>query len=392
MNARLSPFFTVFATVAAGTAMASNYLLQPVLPAVATTLGIDLASAGLIAASTQIGYMLGILLIVPLGDVLDKRTQITWQFLILAAAIWFCALSTSPIPFFLACIVVGSMATNAIQLNALGFQLSEKGSTVGTITMGISAGILLARFVGGAIAQAWGWQQMLMSIAALMLVLALAGRRVIPACAPSNRASYRQVLGRLPGLLGRYPLLRESVMVGGAWFFVFSMLWVALMLHLQAAPLNLDPTATGLFGLAGLAGLLMARYAGALADQIGSRTVIALGLSLVLGGVAVLYLFPHSITGLVIGVVLFDLGCFSAQVANQTRALRLEPTLRSSLFAVYMFCYYGAGALGSLSAGYIYQQSGWRGICISAFIVTAIGLAITWINNKNTTLDIQAAK
>ncbi|KTC40994.1 hypothetical protein AO265_08700 [Pseudomonas sp. ABAC61] len=237
--------------------MASNYLLQPVLPAVATTLGIDLASAGLIAASTQIGYMLGILLIVPLGDVLDKRTQITWQFLILAAAIWFCALSTSPIPFFLACIVVGSMATNAIQLNALGFQLSEKGST------------------GGAIAQAWGWQQMLMSIAALMLVLALAGRRVIPACAPSNRASYRQVLGRLPGLLGRYPLLRESVMVGGAWFFVFSMLWVALMLHLQAAPLNLDPTATGLFGLAGLAGLLMARYAGALADQIGSRTRLA---------------------------------------------------------------------------------------------------------------------
>ncbi|KTC40995.1 hypothetical protein AO265_08705 [Pseudomonas sp. ABAC61] len=66
--------------------------------------------------------------------------------------------------------------------------------------------------------------------------------------------------------------------------------------------------------------------------------------------------------------------------------------MRSSLFAVYMFCYYGAGALGSLSAGYIYQQSGWRGICISAFIVTAIGLAITWINNKNTTLDIQAAK
>lgn len=390
MNA--SPLFTLFATVAAGMAMASNYLLQPVLPAVAATLGIDLASAGLIAASTQIGYMLGILLIVPLGDVLDKRSQITWQFLMLGAAICFAALCNSAVPFFLACIVIGSMATNAIQLNALGFQLSEKGSTVGTITMGISAGILLARFVGGAIAQAWGWQHMLMCIGAAMLVLALVGRMVMPASPPRGRASYREILGSLPGLLGRYPLLRESVMVGGAWFFVFSLLWVALMLHLQAAPLNLDPTTTGLFGLAGLAGLLLARYAGALADRIGSRAVIALGLALVLAGVAVLYLFPYSMVGLVIGVVLFDLGCFCAQVANQTRALRLEPTLRSSLFAVYMFCYYGAGALGSLSAGYIYQQSGWRGICISAFSVTAIGLLVTWINNKNTALDIQAAK
>jgi len=392
MNARLSPVFTVFASVAAGTAMASNYLLQPVLPAVADTLGIDASSAGLIAASTQIGYMLGILLVVPLGDVFDKRTQIIWQFLILGAAIWLAALCTAPVWFFLACIVIGMMATNAIQLNALGFQLSEKGSTVGTITMGISAGILLARFVGGAIAQAWGWQHMLMCIAVLMLTLAVAGRAAMPSSPSRGKTSYRQVLASLPGLLGRYPLLRESIMVGGAWFFVFSMLWVALMLHLQAAPINLDPTATGLFGLAGLAGLLMARYAGALADQIGSRAVIALGLLLVLGGVAVLYLFPHSIVGLVTGVVLFDLGCFSAQVANQTRALRLEPNLRSSLFAVYMFCYYGAGALGSLSAGYIYQQSGWRGICISAFIVTAMGLAITWKNNNNTALNIQTVK
>jgi len=392
MSIRLSPFFTIFASIAAGTAMASNYLLQPVLPAVANTLRIDLSSAGLIAASTQIGYMLGILLIVPLGDVFNKRTQIIWQFLVLGAAIWLATLCTSPALFFVTCIVIGVMATNAIQLNALGFQLSERGSTVGTITMGISAGILLARFVGGAIAQAWGWQHMLMCISALMLALAVVGWLVMPSSPALHKTSYRQVLGKLPGLLGRYPVLRESVMVGGAWFFVFSMLWVALMLHLQAAPISLDPTTTGLFGLAGIAGLLMSRYAGALADRIGSRAVIALGLLLVLAGVVILYLFPHSIVGLVIGVILFDLGCFSAQVANQTRALRLDPGLRSSLFAVYMLCYYGCGALGSLSAGYIYQQSGWQGICISAFIVTTLGLVITWKNSKNAALDIQTVK
>lgn len=330
-------FVTGFVAAAAELSIANNYLLQPVLPAIATSLNIPLSATGLIAGSTQVGYMLGIMLLVPLGDSRDKRSVVSIQFPILGLALLLAACGKHLLYMISLGAVIGAMATNAVQLNALGFQIDPKGSTVGLVGAGIAAGILLARFMGGVLADQFGWRGMLLAVGLLMLLLALVSRVVLPFIETRRSASYRQLLRGLPPLFMRHAVLRRATLLGGCWFFIFSLLWVALMLHVSSAPLRLSPSQAGMLGLAGLAGLLMARPAGKWADKWGSRHVIGIGFGLIGLGVLALLVFPYSLVAIVSGVVLFDLGCFSAQVANQTTVLKIDPYHRNSLFALYMF-------------------------------------------------------
>lgn len=366
-------FVTGFVAVAAGLSIANNYLLQPVLPAIASALNIPLSATGLIAGSTQVGYMLGIMLLVPLGDSRNKRSVVSLQFLVLGLALLLAACGTHLVYMIGLGAVIGAMATNAVQLNALGFQIDPKGSTVGLVGAGIAAGILLARFMGGVLADQFGWRGMLVTVGLLMLLLALASRAVLPWIETQRSASYRQLIRGLAPLFMRHGALRRATLLGGCWFFIFSLLWVALMLHVSSAPLSLSPSQAGMLGLAGLAGLLMARPAGTWADRWGSRQVIGAGFGMTGLGALVLLMFPYSLLAIVAGVVLFDLGCFSAQVANQTSVLKIDPLQRNSLFALYMFFYYGCGAIGSISAPVIHAYFGWAGICWTSLLLAVTG-------------------
>jgi predicted MFS family arabinose efflux permease len=173
--------------------------------------------------------------------------------------------------------------------------------------MGISAGILLARLVGGSLADALGWRGMLAIVAAVMASMALLAIRCLPDVKPARETGYLSVMVQLPGLLRNVRLI-ESAVTGGAWFFVFSLLWVTIMLHLQRPPLHLPAGTAGLFGLAGIVGLVLANYAGKLADRFGCRSVIFGGMVFVVAGIAILFLFPASLPGITLGIILFDLG------------------------------------------------------------------------------------
>ena len=372
----VSPLFIWFASIAAGTAMANNYILQPVLPAIAASLQLPLFYTGFIAASMQIGYMLGILFLVPLGDSVNRKKLIISQFILLSLALFAASLTRQPLLLFSAGIVTGAMATSAVQLNALGFHITPKGATVGLITMGISAGILLARLVGGSLADALGWRGMLAIVAAVMASMALLAIRCLPDVKPAKETGYLSVMVQLPGLLRNVRLI-ESAVTGGAWFFVFSLLWVTIMLHLQRPPLHLPAGTAGLFGLAGIVGLVLANYAGKLADRFGCRSVIFGGMVFVVAGIAILFLFPASLPGITLGIILFDLGCFAAQVANQTRVLGLHPDKRSSLYALYMFFDYALGAAGSVTGPWVYERWDWQGICLLSLVMVMIAMITT---------------
>lgn len=376
------PATTLFVAAAAGIAIANNYALQPALPAVAQTLHAPLAATGLIAGCLQFGYMAGILLLAPLGDRIAPARLIGMQFFALGAALFAAALAPSLIALAVACCIVGALATNAVHLASAAFHLAPaaaRGKALGTVASGISAGILLSRFAGGFLTQHAGWRGMLLCFGAAAVLLGIASMRVIPAVreAHSDSAGYWALLRSMPGLLLRHRLLREGILVGACWFFVFSALWVTLALSLSGAPLRLDPTQVGLFGFAGLLGLLTTRAAGSLADHVGFRPVIALGLASALAGCAVLYASAASIPGIALGVVLFDTGCFAAQVANQTRLLALDPGARNRIYGTYMFAYYAAGALGSVLGPVLFARAGWQPVCVVSAAIAAGGLLLT---------------
>ncbi|MDE1180634.1 MFS transporter [Paraburkholderia sp.] len=369
-----------FLATAAGVAISNNYTLQPALPAVAQTFGASLTAVGLVAGSMQVGYMLGILLLVPLGDKLSPTRLVFWQFLALAFALTLAACSpTLPVLIATGC-VIGAAATNAVHLSTVAFRSAPpdaRGRAVGTVGTGIVAGILLSRFVGGLLSQQAGWRVMLIASSVGALVLAFLCWRLLPIDRTRNETRYLQLLASLPALVRRYPLLREGIAVGACWYFVFSMLWVTLVISVSQAPLNLNPAQAGMFGFAGALGLLATRVAGRASDRFGSRQVIATGFVIVIAGVAVLLVAPSSIAGTAVGVVLFDIGCFSAQVANQTRLLAIDADARSRIYSVYMFAYYAAGAAGSIVGPLILAHFGWQTVCQLAAAIAVAGLLIT---------------
>jgi len=370
-----------FIALAAGVAIQNNYSLQPALPAVAQTFGVPLSRMGLVAASLQAGYMVGIVLLVPLGDRVAAARIVSCQFALLAVALVLAACSPNVSALAAAGCMIGMLATNAVHLASIAFKVADplsRGRAVGTVGMGISAGILLSRFVGGLVAQAAGWRTLLILSGAACLVLAFVAQRLLPKKAPSGAGSYLRLLGSLPSLLFRFALLREGIAVGACWFFVFSMLWITLVLEVAGPPLNLSAAQAGMFSFAGILGLFATRVAGRAADRFGHRQVIAASLVLVLAGVALMMAAPASIAALAVGLVVFDAGCFSAQVANQTRVLAIDADSRSRIYSVYMFIYYAAGALGSIAGPLILERFGWRFVCQLALIVSAIGLAITF--------------
>jgi predicted MFS family arabinose efflux permease len=378
-------WLTTFIALAAGVAISNNYTLQPALPAVAQTFDVPLTRMGLVAGSLQAGYMIGIVLLVPLGDRIAPAKIVGCQFALLAGALILAGCSPSLSMLAAAGCMIGMMATNAVHLATIAFRLAapaSRGRAVGTVGTGVSAGILLSRFVGGLISQAAGWRALLILSGGVCIVLAVLAQRLLPRETPHGKGSYLRLLASLPSLLYRYRLLREGVIVGACWFFVFSMLWVTLVLAVARPPLSLSTAQAGMFSFAGVLGLFATRAAGRGADRFGYRPLIAWGFVLVLAGVALMLAAPASIPVMALGLVLFDVGCFSAQVANQTRLLAIDADARSRIYSVYMFVYYGAGALGSVLGPPMLERFGWRQVCQMALLISAIGLAVTFARHR----------
>jgi predicted MFS family arabinose efflux permease len=369
-----------FIALAAGVAIANNYMLQPALPAVAYTFGMPLAAMGFVAGSMQVGYMLGILLLTPFGDKFSPARIVSSQFVALAAALALAGFAPSLTALTIAGCLMGLAATNAVHLATVAFRTAPpdaQGRAVGTVGTGVSAGILLSRFVGGLVSQAFGWRAMLLLFGLVALVLAALAQRLLPNDRPQSASSYLGLLASLPSLLRSHALLREGVATGACWFCVFSMIWVTLVLQVAGPPLNLNTAQAGLFSFAGVSGLFATRAAGRAADRVGHRPVIIGGLLLVLAGVALLLVTRASIMGTALGLVLFDVGCFSAQVANQTRLMAIDAAARSRIYTVYMFVYYAAGAMGSVVGPWILLRIGWRSVCGISLVITLLGLAVT---------------
>lgn len=375
---RLSRLITLIFAIAAGLSVANIYYAQPLLDSMAGDFGISPAAIGLVVTLTQVGYALGLIFIVPLGDLVDRRRLIVGQSILSVIALAAIATARTEAVLFIGLIAMGLLAVMVQVLVAFAAALAtpaERGRAIGMVTSGVVIGILAARFIAGLLADLGGWRTVYLASALLTAVMVGVLLRVLPRQAtPDSTDSYAATLLSIPALfLGDRVVLIRSLLAF-LIFATFSTFWTALVLPLSAPPFSYSHTQIGLFGLAGMAGALAAAGAGRLADRGLGQWTTGVSLALALASWGLIAMLPTSLPLLVAGVVLLDLALQAVHVTNQSIILGRHPEARSRLLGGYMVFYSLGSGIGAIAATMAYAHSGWAGVSMlgAAFCTTAL--------------------
>ncbi len=377
----LSPALILLMSVATGLAVASNYYAQPLLDTIARAFDLSASSAGFIVTAAQLGYAAGLLFLVPLGDMFERRMLIVSMTLLAAGGMLITASSQSLTMMIIGTALTGLFSVVAQILVPLAATLAspeKRGKVVGTIMSGLLLGILLARTVAGLLASLGGWRTVYWVASVLMVIMALALWRGLPKVKQENHLNYPQLLASVFSLFTRDKLLRTRAVLGCLTFANFSILWTSMAFLLAAPPFNYSEGVIGLFGLAGAAGALGARPAGGLADKGKSHMTTSAGLVLLLLSWAAIWYGHVSVLALIVGILVLDLTVQGVHITNQTVIYRVKPDARNRLTAGYMTSYFIGGAAGSLISASAWQHAGWTGVCAIGAIVAAITLLEWW--------------
>ncbi len=366
---------TIFLFAAAsGLAVANAYFAHPLLDVMADDLKLSRTVAGLIVGATQLGYGLGLILLVPLGDLVDRRKLIIVQSLLSAAALVCVGFSSSAATLLGAMAAVGFLAVVTQALVAYAASLahpSERGHIVGMVTSGIVLGILLARSVAGALTDLSGWRTVYIVSAVLTLAIAFLLRRALPhQQRPHTSLSYFGLIRSLGVLFVEEPVLRIRAVIAMLIFANITTLLAPLVLPLTAPPYSLSHTEVGLFGLAGAAGALGAVRAGRWADRGHGQRTTGIALALMLVAWLPISMLHRSILWLILGVLVIDFGLQATHVTNQGMIYRVRPDAQNRLTAAYMVFYSIGSAAGSSTSTIIYAHAGWPGVCLSGVAIS----------------------
>lgn len=371
--------------VAAGGAIANDYAVQPAVVGIAHSLGATSEAVSLVLTGAMIGYLLGLVLLVPLVDRLAPRVLIPGQLAGLAGALGLAAAISNTAALVGCFVAVGAMTTVAAEATALVGKLVQTGARgvrMGVVAAGISAGILLSRFAGGGLTGWLGWRAMLLCFAAFCLIAAALTRTVLPKHTSPAAGGYFVTLRSIPGLLMAHPALRRCCTTGMLWFFAFNLIWVGISVRLAEPPYSLSPTTIGLYSLAGTLGLLVTRAAGRATDRYSPRATMTTGLIAAAAGAALLTVALGHPAWTVAGLAIFDAGCFAAQVANQVVVVSLDQQRSGTFSSVYLVIYYAAGAIGTTTAGLLVTNAGWHVLALSATLAVTLAAAVAFIQAR----------
>ncbi|XVK84836.1 MFS transporter [Bacillus stercoris] len=352
---KISPSLTLLLATACGIIVANLYYAQPLVGLISKTIGLSPSSAGLIVTLTQIGYVAGLLFLVPLGDIIENKKLVVASLLLSAAALTLTAFVKHGALFLAASFFIGLGSIAAQVLVPFASYLASdaaRGRVVGNVMSGLLLGIMLSRPISSLVADIWGWNAIFALSAVVSVVLAIVLSKVLPARKPTTNTNYTALLGSMWKLLRTTPVLRRRAIYHGFVFGAFSLFWTTVPLLLSGPAFHFSQKAIALYALVGIAGAVAAPIGGRLADR--GLTRIATGIAL---GVVVVSLLlplliqsssPVGITVLVAAAILLDMGVSANLVLSQRAIFSLAPEIRSRLNGLFMAIFFLGGAIGSL--------------------------------------------
>ncbi len=358
--------------LACAVGVSTIYLNQPLLLEMGRTYGATPGQTGFVATATQVGYACGMLLFVPLGDLLERRSLMMRMYAAVSVALLLVAVAPSLAWLIAGSVVIGLFASVthiALPIAPDLVEHKERGRAIGIVMTGLLLGILLARTFAGFVSGIHGWRWVFVLAAVLNGAFVPLLWRRMPVLQPKQRMRYGEAMRSLWTLWQTQPLLRESAVLGAFTFGSFSCFWTTLAFVL-GAHYGLGPGVAGSFGIVGAVGAMVAPLAGKLADRRGSRWVIGCGLAFLAASYVLLWaeerwrvrLLGHMVA-MVVGVVALDVGAQLAQIGNQTRIFGLDASARSRLNTVYMTVYFAGAATGSALATMAWARWRWDGVC-----------------------------
>jgi predicted MFS family arabinose efflux permease len=378
----------ILLAVSCGATVANLYYAQPLLSDIAKAFGVSDGSAGLLVTVSQICYAIGLVFIVPLGDLADRRPLVVRLLLLCALAL---GLTAAAPGFALLAVGLGIAAVASVVVQILVPFASilappeDRGRIVGMVVSGLLSGILLARTVSGIVAGLIDWRAPFVVAAVLMVVLAAALWRALPNVQPAVSMPYPKLLASIGRLVRTEPRLRRRMLYGSCGFAGFSVVWTTVAFLLSGPPFNYGSITIGLFGLAGLLGAVGASGFGKLADRGLGRSVTGLCLVLVLAGWVVLVLVPHTVVGVVIGLILLDFAVQGSNVVSQHVIYGLGPENASRVTTAWVTGNFIGGAIGSAAGSLAWDAGGWSAVCAVGGVIGLIAL-IAWLQEASLAL------
>ncbi|MCI3276930.1 MFS transporter [Streptomyces cylindrosporus] len=370
--------------VASGMTVANLYYAQPLLSSLRDVFHITTATAGLLITLTQVGYVIGMLFLVPLGDRLEKRSLITALLTVTTVALVAAGLATGFPMLLVASLISGGTSVVAQILVPFAASLAPdhaRGRIVGRVMSGLLTGILLSRTLSSLVSDVAGWRVVYLGSAVLMALLAVALRFALPKQAPTTTVPYHQVLRSTVTLVRTHPALLRRGLYQAAMFGAFSAFWTTVSYVLTGPSFHYSPVGVGLFALVGAAGAGIAPLAGHWADRKLTRPMTGLAFAVAAAAFAVAGFAQHSIVALALAAILIDTAVQTTLILGQHTIYQLDAGARARLNSAFIATFFLGGALGSQFGSIAYRAGGWTAVSFLGAALPLLAL-LYWLTER----------
>ena len=372
--------------MACGIIVANLYYSQPLLTQIARTFHVSDSTIAIVPMLNQIGYAIGMFFILPLGDIKERRSLIILMLCLSAVSLILMSISQNISMLFFSSFLIG--LTNVVPHLIVSFaaQLakpSERGKVIGTVMSGLLIGILLSRTISGIVGSAFGWRLVYIIAVGLILLLAIVLWALFPVSQVQSNIAYTNLLRSLWNLLKTEPVLRQASLSGAMMFAAFSAFWTTLIFLLESPAYKLGAQTAGLFGLVGVIGALSVPFVGRFADKKSPKFTLMIAASCSALSFICFWIIGLKLWGLIIGVILLDLGTQSGQISNQTKIYALNGEARNRINTIFMVSYFIGGSLGSYLGAYGWSRFGWSGVCVVGLSFLLVEIISQIVRGKN---------
>lgn len=371
--------------VIAGLTVANCYYNQPLLEMIRHDIGVSQHEANLITVVTQIGYALGLCFLIPMGDLYSRRRIIVVNMTVAAIMAVFIAVAHNVWMIWGASLLLGACSVIPQFFIPIAGQYSEKKNksrNMGVVLSGLLTGILASRVVSGYVGEWLGWRGMFL-IAALVMVLCMAiTLKIMPQIKNNYVGTYGGLMASVFNIVKSNGRIRIYAVRAAFSFGSMMAIWACLAFRLAQAPFYSGSEMVGTLGLCGIAGAIAASSVGKLVNRLGIRNMSVYGACLQLVAWATAWLFGDTFMGLVVAIILVDIGLQCLQLSNQSGCIQEMPQASNRANTIFMTTYFIGGSFGTYCAGLAWTHHGWIGVCAVGAILAAISLCITCFNGK----------